>query len=396
MCWSPYIRWTFPLVACVGMALWAPLGASAEPVHGATAAAAFKVTHALAEADGSSVDAALTVGADGRLYGTARHAGAHGGGTAFRLTPGGQLAVLHDFGDVGDGSQPNGLIRGADGDFYGTTAAGGLHGLGTVFRMRPDGEVTLLHSFQADGSDGWTPMAGLLQANDGHLYGTTRQGGTFGFGSVFRITLGGAHGIVHSFDNADGAYPATALIQASDGRLYGTTYAGGRNRLGTAFAMHTGGYVKVLHAFGWRRPKGGHYPSALVEGPDGMLYGSTTTGGDATQHGMLFRLSRDGEFSVFHDFNPRHGGHRPVGVLHLGRDGQFYGVTAGGGIHDGGVVYRISLGGTYTLMHKFNPDGLDGRHPLAGLVELADGEFYGGPGANGAGGLGTLYRIRPK
>lgn len=125
-----------------------------------------------------------------------------------------------------DGAVPvAGLIRASDGNLYGTTINGGAHGYGTVFQISTAGTLTVLHSFS--GADGANPFEGLVQASDGNLYGTSTQGGASNVGTVFRISTGGTLTVLHNFSGSDGAGPSGALIQASDGNLYGTTVDGG-------------------------------------------------------------------------------------------------------------------------------------------------------------------------
>ncbi len=81
--------------------------------------------------------------------------------------------------------------------------------------------------------DGEIPTAGLVQATDGNLYGTTLEGGTIGAGSVFTITPAGVLTPLYSFclqsGCTDGALPFGGLVQGTDGNFYGTTYEGGAN-----------------------------------------------------------------------------------------------------------------------------------------------------------------------
>ena len=134
-------------------------------------------------------------------------------------------------------------MQGSDGNFYGTTSAGGTYGIGTVFRITPSGALTTLHSFT--GSDGANPEAALVQSADGSFYGTTNAGGPSGhgngYGTVFRITPTGVLTTIHSFAGSDGFSPQASLIQGSDGNLYGTTSAGGDKGIGTVFKITPGG-----------------------------------------------------------------------------------------------------------------------------------------------------------
>jgi len=155
------------------------------------------------------------------------------------------LTTLYQFcsqPNCADGEGPDaGLIHAADGDFYGTTSGGGTNGQGTVFRITSEGTLTTLHSFS--GPDGSQPYAGLIQSSDGNLYGTTEQGGGLGCkgsggcGTVFKVTPGGTVSTLYSFSGQDGSYPYAGLIQATDGNLYGTTSAGGANNKGTVFRL---------------------------------------------------------------------------------------------------------------------------------------------------------------
>src|SRR4051794_6741967 len=162
--------------------------------------------------------------------------------TAIDATAGSRLSVLHTFTGPDGSRSAASLMQATDGNFYGTTQDGGASNKGTIFRMTPAGAVTVMYSF-AGGADGNTPLAGLMQANDGNFYGTTYFGGGSSLGCVFRMTPAGAVTIIHGFTGMDGALPRAALIQASDGNLYGTTEKGGARNRGTVFAMTLGGAI---------------------------------------------------------------------------------------------------------------------------------------------------------
>src|ERR1017187_7160808 len=154
----------------------------------------------------------------------------------------------------------------------------------------PAQTFTTLHSF--DGTDGAAPYAGLVQANDGNLYGTAKAGGANGYGTVFKITTSGTLTTLHSFDYTDGASPYAGLIQATDGKLYGTTYEGGANVLnGTVFKITTSGTLTTLHNFcSLSGCTDGASPYAgLVQATNGDLYG---TAGGAGPTATMARSSK--------------------------------------------------------------------------------------------------------
>jgi uncharacterized repeat protein (TIGR03803 family) len=126
------------------------------------------------------------------------------------------------------------LIQGTDGNFWGTTETGGsstncTSGCGTILKITPRGELTTVYSFE--GTDGSTPVGGLVEAVDGaYFYGTTSAGGANGFGTVFKVTSRGVPTTLYNFNFIfDGAYSEGALVQAPDGDFWGTTMNGGRN-----------------------------------------------------------------------------------------------------------------------------------------------------------------------
>ncbi|HYG35416.1 MAG TPA: choice-of-anchor tandem repeat GloVer-containing protein, partial [Clostridia bacterium] len=253
--------------------------------------------------------AALVQGPDGTLFGTTQFGGTAGGGTLFKLsTNGTDFALLYNFGTLPEDplSPQAPLCLGSDGALYGTTsaggasAAGGASGYGAVFRINADGsEPTVLHSFMPSQGDGQRPYGGLVQGSDGNLYGTTQEGGitadggSIGFGTVFKIQPDGTDfSILHHFNPADGdgKYPNSALVIGNDGALYGTTEFGGKHNLGSVFRLKANGSdYQVLYSFG-SRPGDGSYPKApLVRASDGGLFGTAQFGGD-NDLGTIFRL----------------------------------------------------------------------------------------------------------
>ncbi len=191
-------------------------------------------------ADGGNPYAGLVQASDGNFYGTTFGRGANGYGTVFKSTPSGALTSLYSFcaqANCADGQYPYaGLVQGTDGNFYGTTPEGGggaYHLGGTVFKVTPSGTLTTLYNFCSlpGCADGDSAHAALVQATDGNFYGTTGGGGAYcipnsGCGTVFKITPSGSLTTLHSFDGSDGKGTSAGLVQATDGNLYGTTAYG--------------------------------------------------------------------------------------------------------------------------------------------------------------------------
>lgn len=245
--------------------------------------------------DGSNPSSGLTVGTDGNFYGTTLGGGVNFDGTVFKITPGGVPTVLHSF-NCTDGCNPvAGLIQGADGNFYGTTFAAN----GTVFKISSTGVFTTIHSFNF--VDGSGPNALLVQGTDGNFYGTTDSGGMNGNGTVFRITSGGTFKQLHSFTcGGDGCVPVAGLVQGADGSFYGTSREGGTNGDGTVFKISPTGTLTTLQTFtgaDGAAPFGG-----LMLATDGNFYGTTSAGGTLND-GTIFRISPKGSYSVLYNFD---------------------------------------------------------------------------------------------
>lgn len=211
------------------------------------------------------------------------------------------------------GNTPLGsLILGADGGLYGATSGGGTNGTGTVFRFTTDGTVyDVLFDFSANATDGNTPQFGLVQGNDGALYGTTWYTGSNGVGTLYKLQTNGlGYMLLHTFGtNGDGQVPWGHLIQGKDGALYGVTDQGGTNDPqvggdGTVFKVNPDGTgYAVLYNFGASASDGRQPGLGLVQGTDGMLYGVTMSGG-TSNYGTVFTMNTNGTaYEVLHRFD---------------------------------------------------------------------------------------------
>jgi len=187
--------------------------------------------------DGANPKAGLVQGTDGNFYGTAYSGGASNAGTVFRYSLGNGLTPLYNFTGGEDGANPQGtLVEGSDSNFYGTTFAGAA-GFGTVYRITPSGTLTVLWIFGGS-LDGGNPEAGLILGEDGDFYGTTSAGGSRGVGSAFKITRNGGWTTLYDFTGGtDGGTPLGGLLQVSATNFLGTASAGGNDSLGTVFNL---------------------------------------------------------------------------------------------------------------------------------------------------------------
>ena len=355
--------------------------------------------------DGSYPLGRLVQGTDGNFYGTTFSSGSGGWGTVYKLTPSGTLTVLHGLSGQSDGAEPYaGVIQASDGNFYGVDTIGGgtPSGCGAIFKVAPNGTTTSVYAFKGyyhgDGCNPWPP---LVQASDGNLYGTTYAGGTSNVGSVFRITPGGSLTILHSFTGqSDGSAPLAGLMQANDGNLYGEASSNGSYGFGTIFKVTTSGTLTTVYAFNdtdGNAPDGG-----LVQGSDGNFYG-TTSGGGAHNYGTVFKMTPSGTLTTLYSFCSQAGcadGSVPYGALVQGSDGNFYGTTYEGGTYIGdatfGTVFVITPSGSLTTLYKFcsQANCADGAYPYAGLIQATNGNFYGVTKQGGTNGAGTAFTFQ--
>ncbi|MDE3068643.1 MAG: hypothetical protein KGJ60_13995 [Verrucomicrobiota bacterium] len=218
-------------------------------------------------------------------------------GAIFKMTAGGTLTTLVNLQSTNGASPGAPPIQAADGNFYGTTAGGGDSSLGsgggggTIYKMTSGGILTTLVIFEQ--TNGLEPFGGLVQANDGNLYGTCAYGGLYDKGLIFRVTTNGALTTLVNFNGTNGARPFTTLIQASDGNFYGTTTEGGIGG-GTVFKMTPDGTLMTLVIF--QGTNGAEPYGSLVQTSDGNLYGTTSEGGNISYNypygdGTIFKIT---------------------------------------------------------------------------------------------------------
>jgi uncharacterized repeat protein (TIGR03803 family) len=366
-------------------------------------------------------------GFNGDFYGTTPTGGEHGYGAVFEVTPQGELSGLYNFcsqADCADGEFPWGLVQATDGNLYGTTLGTNSGPYGTVFKVTPTGALSTLHTFcsRTNCADGQNPYGGLIQASNGNFYGITFSGGAsldvsschyMGCGVLFEVTAAGELTVLYNFCSqancVDGANPISTLVQGTNGNFYGVTFAGGAADAGTVFEMTRAGKLTTLYSFCARTSwcPDGLEPNGLVQGGNGNLYGTTVLGGaTGYNNGTFFEINAAEKFSSLYSFcadGVCSEGANPNSGLVQGANGKFYGTTNCGGLSNScgdfsygpGTVFEISSSGKLTTIHDFcsetNCD--DGQGPVAGPVQGTSGKIYGTTTFGGAYDDGTFFSL---
>src|SRR5580704_12251687 len=197
--------------------------------------------------------------------------------------------------------------------------------------------------------------------------------------------------VVYDFHGIDGNNPANeALVQGRDGNLYGTTTSGGTFSDATAFRITPTG---ALSAYNFDGTNGSDPLAGLVLGTDGLLYGTTNVGG-ASNDGVVFSSGPQSPIAVVWSFNGTNGS-QPQAALTLGVDGDFYGGTIDGGAYNFGTIFKLTASGTQTVLHSFDSLVFSQSFPgtEGSLVYGPDLAFYGVTFQGGSQNSGTIFRI---
>jgi uncharacterized repeat protein (TIGR03803 family) len=288
--------------------------------------------------DGDNPDGAVTIEANGDMIGTTIGGGSTGNGVIWKLAADGTYTVLHAFTSDEGNFLRGRLVQDKKGNFYGTALFGGTTGDGTVFKYGAGGKLTVLHTFS--GPDGDLPEHGVVRDKAGNLYGVTAFGGDSDEGTIYKIAKDGTFTTLHHFSGgSDGGFLYGGLAIDKDGNLYGSADDGGSNGYGTVFRLAPDGNLTVLYNFtggtDGRNPEG----DMLLKGTS--LYSTTTGGGDTScQCGVIYEVTAKGKEKVLEAFTATSGNEYSAGLTPS--NGVFYGTTQNGADNDNGVVFSLS------------------------------------------------------
>jgi uncharacterized repeat protein (TIGR03803 family) len=289
--------------------------------------------------------------------------------------------VVHAFAGGTDGANPNGGLILDGSALYGTTLNGGYLDNGTAFRIDvKTGQKTVLHTFAGGTADGANPADGLVRDSAGNLHGTTRLGGIYNAGTIFRIDSSGELALLYSFSGPDGERPDGGLVRDPAGNFYGTTSAGGAYNNGTVFKLDETGKLSTLYSFNGLSDGASPGGQLLLE--NGKLHGATRSGG-ATGGGIVFRVDPvTGATAVLHNFAPRSEGLVDTGAA---RDAA-------------GTLYRVNYatGASVDVRALDYLTALRGPRSPADLVMDSSGRLYGAAQSSVNGSShGMIFEISP-
>jgi uncharacterized repeat protein (TIGR03803 family) len=292
------------------------------------------------------------------------------------------------------------VTQATDGNFYGTTGFGGNLD-GNIFRMTPTGEISNVHTFcpQNNCADGWGGASPLTLAPDGNLYGVTYAD------SLFRLTVDGQFTNLFTFCGGV-CYAPNGLTLASDGNFYGTSNGGGTSNNGAIFKISLTGQFTLVYSFCSLQncADGSYVLFPPIQGNDGNFYGTAYSGG-VFNGGLVYRLTPSGEYTVIHNFcafghDSCPGGTYPTNLVQDAQ-GNLFGTTQSGGAHHNGVVFKMTPGGQYSVLYDFSSSSANIGWSSVGLTLASDGNLYGVLGGGPSGSWdpnvpGAIYRISPQ
>lgn len=287
-----------------------------------------------------------------------------------------------------DGSKFNGpLTLASNGKYYAGTFHGGIADKGVIFEYD---YTTNSYFKKIDLIDttGFDVFGALIHTPNLKLYGHTKQGGANNLGTLFEYDyVTNTYVKKIDFDLISGGNPVASLLLASDGFIYGTTTSGGNNNLGTLFKYdYVLNILTVKHHFSLNFGYDSY--GGLMEASNGKIYGMTKMGG-INNTGVLFEYNPvSGQFILKYEFQGIVGSF-PEGSLIETAPGILYGMTREGS-NGNGDIFEFNYN-TGIIIPKYNFNNIDGKGPLGTLFKASNGILYGMTSIGGLYSRGTVF-----
>lgn len=314
-------------------------------------------------------------------------------------------------------SQPVGLTEGSPGVFY--SVAGG--GPSAAFSITVQGAKTILATFPS----GYIVDALLTSAANNRFYSSVQpsisSANVFSVSSVpgkqfyppqtpvpfptqnlpggkllgvaasatlwylVNVDLKGNVTLVYQFPSGE-RLPITAMY-ASDGNYYGVSAL--QDGSGYVYCVTPAGSLTKLLTFP-SNSVGGVSFVPLLQAADGNLYGATSTGG-ANGTGTIYKLTLGGQYTLLYTF-PKDWNSYPTALIE-GSDGNLYGATLGQ-IPSGGYsqLFRVTTSGQYTLLFAMKNITADGACQCI-ILQGSDGVIYGTAISGGPSNGGEVFAL---
>jgi uncharacterized repeat protein (TIGR03803 family) len=405
-------------------------------------------------------ESAPVLASNGKLYGVTPSVGGfsqhYGTVYSFDLATG-TYTKIHSFGQgSNDGENPVGnLLLASDGKLYGITSDGGFNDKGIIFTIDP---TTDTYTKKLDLQNGWygnkaaqDAKAGLIQAPNGKMYGTSESGGnyppnySYAYGNIFEYnpTTNVATNLYGFSNDSLGKNPKGTPVLVGTNDLYCITYQ---------YYQIPGTYNQEPHYYLWKYS----ISSSTATVVDSIANGTFNFDMVLNNSGKIILTGKDYNISTavrFWEFNPSTNtrtlidtnvnlgyfykglmqasngkyyaggrymnyedgsfieynasnhtitekfkfsepvdGLNPLGDLIMATNGKFYGMTSKGGANNKGVVFEFNPSNN-TYVKKFDLDSFSGYEPKGGLMEASNGKLYGLTYRGGNNGYGAIFEI---
>ena len=307
---------------------------------------------------------------NGKLYGACHDGGHHHSCCIFSFDPiTNSYSDLYDF-DITHGDYPlSGLVESSNGNLYGVASAGGTSLVGVLYSFDPSTN-TYTDLYEFEGINGAQPIGHPICLSNNKLYGMTNVGGSNAFGVIYCYDIASnTYSDLYDLTGIGGSGSWGSLLQANNGLLYGMTMSGGTDSLGVIFSFDVSSNTyTVLHNFNGTNGSG---PSgSLIQLSNGKLAGMTMTGG-LNNLGVIFTFDiGTNDFSSVHDFNSSTGS-TPWSEFKEDGNGILFGSTSNGGQSGNGVIFKYDLSSNnYSDIFDFN--GTNGPNVQCALTTIVN------------------------